>query len=63
MTMTAQNVLDRVASQYPEFSPQLKRAARYVMENTADIGINSMRQLASDAESRVRAARAFSTCG
>ena len=60
--MTAQNVLDRVASQYPEFSPQLKRAARYVMENTADIGINSMRQLASDAEvhpnTLVRLARA-----
>ena len=61
--LTAQRVLERVADHYPELSPQLKRAAQYLLDNVNEIGINSMRQVANDASvhpnTLVRLARAI----
>ena len=61
--LSAQAVLERVADQYPELSPQLKRAAQYLMDNVNEIGIHSMRQVANDASvhpnTLVRLARAI----
>ncbi|MEM7208451.1 MAG: MurR/RpiR family transcriptional regulator [Pseudomonadota bacterium] len=60
--LTAQSVLEKVADSYPELSPQLKRAAQYLLDNGNEIGINSMRHVANDANvhpnTLVRLARA-----
>ena len=45
-----QQVIDRLVDQYPRFSPQLKRAAQYLLENRKEIGLRSMRQIANKAE-------------
>ncbi|MEM7293142.1 MAG: MurR/RpiR family transcriptional regulator [Pseudomonadota bacterium] len=59
---TPQAVLDCVVDRYSDLSPQLKRAAQYLLDNVNEIGINSMRQVANDAEvhpnTLVRLARA-----
>lgn len=44
-----QQVLDRLSDDYGALSPQLKRAAKYILDNPTEVGIRSMRQLASEA--------------
>ena len=39
-------ILDRVISAYDGLSPQLQKAAQYVVDNPNEVGVNSMRQLA-----------------
>lgn len=45
-----QQVLDCLSDGYVALSPQLKRAAKYILDNPAEVGIRSMRQLASEAD-------------
>ena len=39
-------ILDRVMTAYDDLSPQLRKAAQYVVDNPNEVGVNSMRQLA-----------------
>jgi DNA-binding MurR/RpiR family transcriptional regulator len=55
-------VLGRLADALPEMSPQLRKAAQYVLDNPNDVGISSIREIAEVAEvspnTLVRMARA-----
>ncbi len=42
----ADDILDRVLENYRDFSPQLRQAAQYLIDNPNEIGVSSMRQLA-----------------
>lgn len=42
-------VLDRLGTLYPELSPQLRVAAKYVLDAPAEVAINSMRGIAASA--------------
>jgi hypothetical protein len=57
-----QAVLSRLLEAIPEMSPQLRKAARYVLDNPNDVGVSSIREVAEAAEvtanSLVRMARA-----
>ena len=52
----------RLLEALPEMSPQLRKAARYVLDNPNDVGVSSIREVAEAAEvtanSLVRMARA-----
>ena len=43
-------VLDQLTTTYPQLSPQLKRAAKYVLDCPAEVAINSMRKVALSAD-------------
>ncbi|MGE0848073.1 MAG: MurR/RpiR family transcriptional regulator [Hyphomicrobiaceae bacterium] len=43
-------VLERLQSAYASLAPRLRKAARYVLDNPNDIGVSSMRQIASAAD-------------
>jgi len=45
----ASSILERISTQYESYSPKLKRAAVYVLDHADEIGLNSMRHVASDA--------------
>jgi len=47
---TTQEALNHLSTVYEDLSPQLRRAADYVLDNPNDVGINSMRQVAQAAE-------------
>jgi len=53
----------RIADQFPRLSPQLQRAARYVLDRPDDVALMSMRSLAASAgvhpSTMVRLSRAF----
>ncbi len=57
-----QAVLSRLLEALPEMSPQLRKAARYVLDNPKEVGVSSIREVAEAAEvtanSLVRMARA-----
>ena len=57
-----QAVVGRLLEALPEMSPQLRKAARYVLDNPNDVGVSSIREVAEAAEvtanSLVRMARA-----
>ncbi len=57
-----QAVLGRVLDALPEMSPQLRKAARYVLDNPNEVGLSSIREIADAAavtpNSLVRMARA-----
>lgn len=48
--MNFDETLSRMEEAFSALSPQLKRAARYVMENPDDVALYSMRQLAAQAD-------------
>ena len=43
-------VLDRLASTLDALSPQARKAATYVLENPADVGVSTVREIASAAQ-------------
>jgi len=47
---TKDDVLDGLARAYEGFSPQLRKAAQYVLDNPNDIGVHSIRQVADAAD-------------
>ncbi len=47
---TTEAILDRLADDFPDLSPQLRRAADYVLHNPNEVGVHSMRRIASNAE-------------
>ncbi|MGI9296021.1 MAG: MurR/RpiR family transcriptional regulator, partial [Pseudomonadales bacterium] len=49
MEYTYQDVIHRLADAFSELPPQLQAAARYLLENPEDVGLNSMRTVASEA--------------
>lgn len=60
---TTDEVLARLADAYPGLSPQLRRAAEYALDHPNEIGVNSMRRVAAEADvkpnSLVRMAKAI----
>lgn len=42
-------ILDRLLENFQNFSPQLRQAAQYIIDNPNEIGVNSMRRLAAAA--------------
>ncbi|MEM7171034.1 MAG: MurR/RpiR family transcriptional regulator [Pseudomonadota bacterium] len=44
-----QKVLDGMAAKLPDLTPELRKAAAYVLENPNDVGVSSIRQMASAA--------------
>ncbi|MDX1401066.1 MAG: MurR/RpiR family transcriptional regulator [Kiloniellales bacterium] len=47
---TTDEILTQLTQNYEELSPQLRRAADFVLNNPNEVGVNSMRQLALAAE-------------
>ncbi len=47
---TTQEALNHLSAIYESLSPQLRRAADYVLDNPNEVGLNSMRQVAQAAE-------------
>lgn len=47
---TAEEVLQALTEAHPGFSPQLRLAARFIIDQPREVGVNSMRQLAARAE-------------
>ena len=47
---TLDAILDRLTKAYPNLSPQLRRAAKYVLDAPAEVAINSMRGVAAAAD-------------
>ena len=43
------DTIRRLIDAFPQLTPQLKKAARYMLENPEEVGLNSMRTVASDA--------------
>jgi DNA-binding MurR/RpiR family transcriptional regulator len=60
---TAEPVLARLVAELTNMSPQLRKAAEYVVDNPVDVGISSIREIADAAEVKpntlVRMARAI----
>lgn len=56
-------VLDELATQLPELTPETRKAAAYVLENPNDVGVSSIREIAAAANVKpntfVRMARTF----
>ena len=48
--MTFDDVIARIEASFSSLSPQLKQAARYVIDNPDDVALYSMRQLAAHAD-------------
>jgi len=48
--MNYDDVIARIEASFPSLSPQLKQAARYVIDNPDDVALYSMRQLAAHAD-------------
>ena len=48
--ISTEHILSRLMESYPSLSPQLRRAAQYVLDNPNEVGVNSMRQIAATAE-------------
>ncbi len=47
---TAEAVIASLTERFDTFSPQLQRAARYIVDNQRGVGVQSMRQMAARAE-------------
>lgn len=47
---TAETIVRRLLDQFDDLSPELRKAAKYVAENTVDVGLGSIRQLADAAD-------------
>jgi len=45
-----QKIIDHLTNEYPNLSPQLRQAARYVLDQPAEVAINSMRKVAAAAD-------------
>ena len=43
-------VIEQLTAAFPNLSPQLRQAARYVLDRPEEVAINSMRRVAADAE-------------
>lgn len=48
--MKYEDTITRIENAFPHLSPQLKQAARYVIDHPDDVALNSMRQLAAHAD-------------
>ncbi len=61
--MTVASILDAMAAAYDDLTPQLRVAARYVLDHPTEVAVSSMRQVADDADVKpntlVRLARAL----
>ena len=44
------NVLDRLSDELDELTPQVQKVARYVLENPRDVGVSTVREIASAAD-------------
>ena len=49
MSDTVEQILRRLGSRYESLTPQLRRAAQYLLDNPNEIGVSSIRQLAGAA--------------
>ena len=45
----ARSILDRIEAGYDDYSPKLRLCARYLLDHTDEIGLNSMRRVAANA--------------
>jgi len=63
MQPVTDEILAKLTDVYTDLSPQLRKAASYVLDNPNDVGVNSMRQVAAEADitpnTLVRMARAI----
>lgn len=48
--VTTEGILGDLRTQFSQLSPQIRRAAQYVLDHPNDIGVSSMRQIAEAAE-------------
>lgn len=48
-TNVSQTVLDRLAGEWDSLTPEAQKAARYVLENPADVGVSTVREIAEAA--------------
>ncbi|NNF78676.1 MAG: MurR/RpiR family transcriptional regulator, partial [Rhizobiales bacterium] len=44
-----QDLIDRLSENYPQLSPQLRLAAKHVLDQPEDVALKSMRSVAADA--------------
>jgi len=61
--MTPSTVLENLADQLPQLTPEMRKAAAYVLENPNDVGVSTIREIAEWAHVKpntfVRMARSF----
>ena len=48
-TNVSSRVLDRLSSEWDTLTPEAQKAARYVLENPADVGVSTVREIAKAA--------------
>ncbi|MEL0206157.1 MAG: silent information regulator protein Sir2, partial [Alphaproteobacteria bacterium] len=48
-TNVSSQVLDRLASELPDLTPEARKAAIYVLENPHDVGVSTVREIAEAA--------------
>ncbi|MEO1538093.1 MAG: MurR/RpiR family transcriptional regulator [Pseudomonadota bacterium] len=49
-TNVSSNVLDRLSEEWDALTPEAQKAARYVLENPADVGVSTVREIAEAAK-------------
>ncbi len=49
-TDVSQRALDRLSAEWDELTPEAQKAARYVLENPADVGVSTVREIAEAAQ-------------
>jgi DNA-binding MurR/RpiR family transcriptional regulator len=63
----SQSVLETLAVQLPDMTPELRKAAAYVLDNPQDVGVSSIREIAEAARVKpntfVRMARPWASTG
>ena len=48
-TNVSSRVLDRLTEEWDDLTPEAQKAARYVLENPADVGVSTVREIAEAA--------------
>ena len=49
-TNVSTNVLERLADEFSELTPEARKAAAYVLENPLDVGVLTVREIAEAAK-------------
>ena len=49
-TNVQNTVLDRLTQEWDALTPEAQKAARYVLENPADVGVSTVREIAEAAQ-------------
>jgi len=49
-TNVSNSILERIATELPGLSPEMRKAATYVLENPSELGVSTVREIAQAAQ-------------